>query len=226
MLRTVDHCILAHLQSHFADHAAMDEILERANAFLVEEAAKPPVDTVQIENQIQRETDRIKRLVDGVANLDDGAGVSLLMQRIAESQAELARLESEREMAKASNFRPQPIDRVTWDCLLSNLRDLLLDDVVAANAVLAKAVGRVYVTQGPKSGAFFSWIAELDINEVAVLIEISKKSTCPTPATLDFLQIRSWTSGSSLTTPLNQRNRCGLVDTKSAEIPANTENRD
>jgi hypothetical protein len=96
---------------------------------------------------------------------------------------------------------------------------------VASNTVLAKALGRVYVTQGPKRGAFYVWIAELRIDEVPVLIEIAKKSkaeSCPTLHSLDFLQIRSWTSGTELTIELDQRNRCGIVDTGDSAFPADS----
>jgi len=225
-LSIIDNCILGHLQGRFFDQEAMDFLLERANAFLIEEAAKPPVDTVELEKQIQNATDRIKRLAERVANLDDGPAADLLMQKIRESQSDLTRLQSEREIAATNNFRPQPIDRDSLEQLLSKLRNLMMEDVVASQGVLAKALGKVYVTQGPKRGAFHIWIAELNIDEVSVLVEIAKKAKspsekCPTLDTLDYLHRRSWTSGFRMFIELDQRNRCGEIEFENAGFPVN-----
>ncbi|TWU65499.1 Helix-turn-helix domain of resolvase [Crateriforma conspicua] len=78
---------------------------------------------------------------------------------------------------------------------MTDLRELLKDDVVKAHEVLSKAVGKVLFTQGEKRGRSHIWIAKLNINSVPVLLEIAKKKDCPSTHVLELLHERDWTIG-------------------------------
>ncbi|EMI24626.1 recombinase family protein [Rhodopirellula europaea] len=201
----IDDCILHFIKTQVLDEAIVDGLLLKANTFLVEEAAKPTTDTAELIAKIQAEEHTIKRLAERLAVLGDGIAADTLLQSTVTAQGKLEKLRVELEIASAVNFRPEPIGREEFISLLRDLRELLKDDVVASHEVLATALGRVNITQGPKAKRGHTWIAELDINPAPVFLEIAKNKNCPSSGSLDYLQIRSWTNKNPITVKIDQR---------------------
>ena len=204
-LSIIDDCILAFIKEQVLDEASVDSLIEQANAFLKEEAAKPKADTVELGQQIQKQKGFIKRQAERLVILGDCVAAETLIQAITTAEGEVKRLEAELAVANSANFRPEIIDRAVIAELMTNLRELLQTDVISSHQILAKALGRVYITQGPKRERYHSWIAELNINPIPVFLEISRQNDCPTTHSLDYLQIRSWTIASPLWTEIDQR---------------------
>ncbi|MGV3485346.1 MAG: hypothetical protein ACO1RT_13080, partial [Planctomycetaceae bacterium] len=192
-LGIIDECILAHLRSHLLDHVTMGEWLELANDFLIEEAAKPPVDTVALDKQMAALKKKIERMAVRFASLENGLAARTIQSEILQAEASLSELQSHREMANRANVRPVPIPVETMAHWLDHLRELLAEDVVLAHAVLAKAVGKVHIKMGPKRGKKYTWIAEFTMDLVPMVVEIAKRSNCPSTHSLEFLLVRSWT---------------------------------
>ena len=195
-LHIIDEVILAHLKEQMLTASFMEHLRDEANDYLVEEASKPMVDTAELDRKIRSCKAKIKRLVNRAESLDEGVALDTVIGKIDEAEHELKRLEGERRVAADANFRPEPIGPEEWDALVADLRGLLMDDVAAAASVLSKALGKVYITQGPKRGRSLSWFAELRINPVPLLLEVAQitgRASCPTTRSLEYLQMRSWT---------------------------------
>ncbi len=220
-LSIIDDCILAFIAEKVLDDASVDSLIEQANAFLTEEAAKPKADTVELRQQIQKQKSFIKRQAERLMTLGDGIAAETLIQAIATAECEVERLEAELAIADSANFRPEIIDRAAIAELMINLRELLHTDVISAHQILAKALGKVYITQGPKRKRYHSWIAELNINPIPVFLEIAMKRDCPTAPSLDYLQKRSWTIATPIWADIDKR---GVHHEFKQDFPAFTAN--
>jgi hypothetical protein len=197
-LGIIEDCVLSFVKDCVLDEFGMASLVEQANVFLTEEAAKPTTDTAELRSQIQPEKDNITRQAERLVILGDGVAAATLIKAIAAAENDLKRLETDLAVASSVNFRPEVIDLAAIETMVAELRELLLDDVIRSHDVLSKVLGRVYMTQGPKRGRYYAWIAELNINPMPVFLEVAKKNDCPTKHSLDYLQMRSWT----ITTPI------------------------
>jgi DNA invertase Pin-like site-specific DNA recombinase len=201
-LRTIDECILAELSQQLLDEETIAAMVTSANEFLAQEASRPTVDVKAIEKKIRETTAKIGRMASRLADLDSEAATDVISRKIAEQQQRLDELKSANALASEQNFNPEPLTLVSLQYLIADLRDLLHEDVVAAHEVLAKALGPVYVRIGPKRGKRLSWIAELNIDPLPVMVEIAGRKNCPSTPTLEFLRVRSWTMSRTVKTEL------------------------
>jgi DNA invertase Pin-like site-specific DNA recombinase len=201
-LRTIDECILAELSQQLLDEDTLVAMVSSANEFLAEEAAKPRMDVKEIDRQISEVTKKIERMAGRLADLATGPASDVIVQKIGVEQHRLEQLQAAKELATEQNFRPEPLTLVGLQGLMVDLRQLLHESIVAAHEVLAKALGPVYVHLGPKRGKRFSWIAELNIDPLPVMVEIAGRKNCPSTPTLEYLRVRGWTMSQTVETEL------------------------
>ena len=154
--RQIKECILAELSQRLLNKESLGVMVTTANDFLAKVAEEPPVDMAAIEKQIRAATEKIKRYAERFSELDKGSAADVVFEKIKKEQAWLEDLQRQKAVGAQQNFRPEPLTPETLRNLVADLRLLLQEDVVAAHAVLAKAIGRVHVKMGPKCGKRYS----------------------------------------------------------------------
>ncbi|EMI56269.1 recombinase family protein [Rhodopirellula sallentina] len=197
-LRIIEERLLTPIKQQLFADGYPERLCAQANEFLEEEASKPPVDTKKIERQITSLEAKLRRNGQRLSGLDEGVAADSLVDSIQTDQSTLTELKAELARTAKANFRPEPLDVETIRTLLSNLHELLHDDVVTAHGILSKMVGRVSVSLGEKQGRTHTWKAKVNLNPVPALVEIGKQKDCPTTHSLEFLQVCSWTTGEEL----------------------------
>ncbi|MCM2375252.1 recombinase family protein, partial [Aporhodopirellula aestuarii] len=192
-LRIIEECLLTPIKQLLFADGYPERLCVKANEFLMEEAAKPHVDTKKIERQITSLEAKLRRNGQRLSGLDEGVAADSLVDSIQTDQSTLTELKAELARTAKANFRPEPLGVETIRTLLASLRELLHDDVVTAHSILSKMVGRVSVSLGEKQGRTHTWKAKVNLNPVPALVEIGKQKGCPTTHSLEFLQVCSWT---------------------------------
>ena len=181
----IDECILAELSHRLLCEDDLEAMVASANEFLEKEAAKPPVDIAAIDSQIRKVIDKIKRSTERLIALESGPAADLVVDRIKADEALLDELRLQRRQGTEENFCPEPLTVKILRSLVNHLRLLLQEGVLESHSVLAKALGQVFVRIGPKRGKRYSWIAELQIDPLPVMVEIAARKNCPSTTTLE-----------------------------------------
>lgn len=174
-VRIMEECILAYVRQRFIASQAVDKLVDLANRFLQEEAAKPAADVAALDRQIRSATEKTKRLANRLAQLGDGPAADSLLASIQETEDMLAELKRQRRAATQGSIRPERIDRRYMEHLLTNLRQLLHDNVPSAHATLAERLGAISVKLGERRGRSFAWLAELKTDSEPVVLEIAQR---------------------------------------------------
>ncbi len=196
MVHIIEECVLARIKEELLTPELFDTLFVKANQYLADEAAKPKTDTAKLERQINVLNKSLERLAKQLGKFDDGPMLKKLLAEVEQTELQLVALTEEKEQAASENFRPKKMSKKDFLGMVTALRDLLQDDVGASASALAKALGRIPVTQGPKRGRSKSWLLDLSINPIPVLLEVAQIkdiATNPTTLALEYLYARSWT---------------------------------
>lgn len=188
----IEESVTARLRQLLIEETDYDRMLEDANAFIAEEAAKPPADLSRLDKDLKNNAAKIEKLKQKLKGNDvDQFGT--LLELLQHHETERQQLLADRDLAKRSSSRPDPIDRESFMQLVENLRELLRDDVRASAAVLAKVCGPIRCFQGEKASKGHKWIGKLEFDPTPIMLDVARETGCPTTTTLEFLCGRSWT---------------------------------
>lgn len=161
-VRIIEDSLLGFINNHILTEDSVDALVEKANAYLVEEARKPRVDTAPLKAEIQRREAKIKKFFLRLDKAKDEALCQAYEKDISSEQQEVNRLRSELRQAEATNAPPPPpLDKEQVMGYLSDVRALLNNEIPAAADAIRGLTGLIRIHQEPdpsrKRGA--RWLA-------------------------------------------------------------------
>lgn len=193
--RIIEKCLLDFLSDSLFTEDVMTTLVEKANAFLTEEAHKPRVNTAPLRAEIQRREAAVKKLFLRIEKEDDPDLTEPYNKRIKEHQQEINRLRRLLHDADAENDAepPQPLDKARVKDYVSDLRELLNQEIPAAAEAIRAVTGPIKIRQekipGRNCGA--RWIATFSPNLLSLLRRVGTKDY-PDSITLEYLCARNW----------------------------------
>ncbi len=190
----VEQTVLGEILTRLGDPAMAQQITQLTNAYLVDYAAKPKVDTGSYDRQIAAELRRRKASVDTIGD-DESKDLDSIRNHIKEIEANLRILRKRKSEALAANeVPPSPILHEEVVRQLGDLRSLLYKDVSKAARIFAKLAGPVRISQVRNTGKRgWKWTAHLTLNLVPVLLEVQRTKNCPSTGIWEYLNTRGWT---------------------------------
>ncbi|MEX0652567.1 MAG: recombinase family protein [Phycisphaeraceae bacterium] len=171
----------------------MDELVNQANGHVAVEASKPPTDVAGLQKSLGDAKAKRDRLIDLVAD-DVSANLSAVRNRITSLEREVRELtQAVREAERQNEEQVPPLDLEQMNVLLTDLRQVLNQDVPAANEMLKKLLGRVYITQKSVPDARRPvWVAHFDTDMVPALADHAARRCLPSSYTLMKLTVWEW----------------------------------
>ncbi|MFA9477410.1 recombinase family protein [Phycisphaerales bacterium AB-hyl4] len=171
----------------------MAELVDQANRHVSAEAAKPPVDVAGLQTSLRDAKAKRDRLIELVAD-DVSANLSAVRTRISSLEKEVRELTTAvREAERQKEEEVPPLDLEQMKVLLADLRQVLNQHVPAANEMLKKLLGRVYVTQKSVPDARRPvWVAHFDTDMVPALADHAARRCLPSSYTLMKLTVWEW----------------------------------
>jgi hypothetical protein len=104
--RIIEESLLGYLRDRLLTEEHVESLVGKANAYLVEEAAKPRVNTAPIKTKIREKEVAIKKLVGRIEKTDMEAVIRSYEKRIAEYQKEVDELKRQLREAETRNTPP------------------------------------------------------------------------------------------------------------------------
>jgi site-specific DNA recombinase len=192
-VKIVEESIIGHIKESVFTPERIEQLVDLANEYLDEEAAKPRANTKPLKAALRRERARRERLVDILSRAGED-GLDSVVARIRQHEARIKDLSEQIREAEASNKVPPMIDKSDVETILKDLRGLWQQDVAAVAPLLRELTGPVTVRVEREEGKRrATWFAEFTINLVPVIAQLSAKRDCPTTRTWEYLETRSWT---------------------------------
>jgi DNA-binding CsgD family transcriptional regulator len=153
----------------------LQQLVARANAFLVEEAAKPIVDTAPLREQIKVLEQEHARLVEAIATQAQ-ANVQGVVSAIAVREKQMRELRGQiRELDRHDSPLPRAITMEGVQSAIEGLRTLLNQDPVQAAPLLRRLTGPMRVSrQDPQTKRALTWVVEFDA-DLASLFSIIRE---------------------------------------------------
>jgi hypothetical protein len=218
-VRIVEESMLRALKEHILTPDVLAALLERANEFLREEAKRPREDTAPLLAEIKAldvKRHRLVRVLEGAG--EDGLGV--VVRRIRKCERKLEQL---RRSLKELEFRneppPAPMTSADVERLLTDLRELLAEDVAQAAPILAELTGPITVKEGGERGTKgMPWVAEFTVNVVPVFAWLSASRDCPTTDAWAYLNNRGWTTAERVEIAINDVPKCVEIAEQVAKL--------
>ena len=143
-MRIVEESIIGHIKKSVFTPERIEQLVDLANQYLVDEAAKPRTSTKPLKTELRRERSRRERLVDILSRAGED-GLDSVVARIRQHEARIKDLSEQIREAEASNDIPRPIDKEQVEAILNDLRSLWRDDVAAVAPLLRELTGPVTV---------------------------------------------------------------------------------
>jgi DNA invertase Pin-like site-specific DNA recombinase len=191
-VRIIEETILGELRAKVFTDQFVGRVLEHANRFLGEEALRPREDTGPLEAEIRSVRSKRDRLVtlleggDGEGDEDGGRGQDegddgALVSRVRQHERHLKELRRRLAELKSRNEPPPPpLTAPDIERVLSQLRDLLAQDVALAAPVLRALTGPVVVNLVHEPGKQKpTWVAKFAVDLVPVALALTPPN-CPT----------------------------------------------
>jgi DNA invertase Pin-like site-specific DNA recombinase len=192
-VKIVEESIIGHIKQSVFTPERIEQLVELANQYLAEEAAKPRTHTKPIKAELRRERSRCDRLVKVLSRSGED-GLDAVVARIRQHEVRIKELSVQIRAAESSNEVPTPIDKTAVEAILSDLRKLWQQDVAAIAPLLRELTGAVTVHVEREEGKRrATWFAEFTVNLVPVIAKLTATRNCPTTRTWEYLETRSWT---------------------------------
>lgn len=194
-VRIFETSILNSLRGRIFTTDYLQKVLEEANRFLSEAAARPSEDAQPIMAEIattKAKRDRLVRVLEGSNDLD----LEAVVKQVKKHERHLKDLQRKLADVNAWNApRPSPMTVADVEPLLADLRGLLNEEVGSAAPLLAQLTGPIQVQQSDESiKGRKTWIARFNGNLVPVLAHLTAKRKCPTSKLWEYLQRHGWIS--------------------------------
>jgi DNA invertase Pin-like site-specific DNA recombinase len=205
--RVIEKGILAYLCQSLLTDEALQQVVNLANQYLVEQAARPKTDTKPLEAKVRGNKGRIKKLVQAIEDEPDSNVRSTFLVRIRELQSEVDDLQAKMKDASAANSMPvEPICLESLQALLGRVPDLFNQGTAEAAEVIRGITGPISVRQekfvGKTKGA--RWIATFKPDVVKLLAMVAKKANYPDSVTLEYLCSQNWITASSVSISIDK----------------------
>jgi DNA invertase Pin-like site-specific DNA recombinase len=193
--RIIETCLLTFIKDHLLTEAAVDRLVQKANAFLAEESKKPRVSTMATKREIQRLEAAIKKLFMRIEREDDQDLCDAYDKRIKDHQCQMQQLRAELRQAEARNEPPPPpLDKARIRAYLADIRGLLNQEIPAAAETIRRLTGPIKIHQdralGQKRGA--KWIATFCPDLLRLLASVARTNGYPDSITLEYLSAANW----------------------------------
>jgi DNA invertase Pin-like site-specific DNA recombinase len=193
--RVIELCLLGYIQDVLINEESIDGLLVKANEFLENEAAKPPVKTAGQRAALQRHERAIAKLMTRITLTDEMTLIAAYEKEVLSHQRDADRLAAEIAQADHQNAAPPPpLDRARVKGYVADLRQLLNQNVPAAAEAIRALTGMITITQEPipgrKNGA--KWIATFQPDLTEFLKHAASVGDYPESITLEHLSARNW----------------------------------
>ncbi len=194
-VRHVSTGLLEYVKEKLLTEEVITELVNQANTFLAEEAAKPKVDITPIETALTEATAQQKKLIEFVVANQSKHDMSAYLTRSDQLGERIGDLQEQLKAAKAANAAPPP--PIKAEDVLARLDDLcrLFEQSVEKSAeVLKLLLGKVVVQEvAIKGRKRKAWIGHVNGDLVPLMAHASKVLDCPDRNTWEFLLHRIWT---------------------------------
>jgi hypothetical protein len=205
--RIIEECLLNFIKDSLLSDKEIEILVTKANAYLVQEAAKPRQNTRPLKANVRAKESSIEKLFQRIEGCKDEALIQAYEKRISQQQKELHTLKLELRRLDSQNTRPpKPLTASTVKGLIADLRGLLNQEIPAAAEAIRALSGPITIRQekiaGRKVGA--KWIATFSPTLLSWLRQRAKEKECPDSITLEFLSSRIWITPETLEIPIDQ----------------------
>lgn len=189
-VRVIEQCLLDHLDKHLLTEDAVQSLVEKANIYLAEEAAKPLADARPEKAQLRKLEKQCEKLIDRVLNEGDEKLCKAYDGKIAKLQGQIDSLRDvirEKEVKNAP--APPPLDIGRVKLYLSDLQSMLAQEVPASAEAIADLTGPIHITQEPVPGMRrgAKWVARFSPDLMRLLAKVASEIDYPDCATVEFL---------------------------------------
>ena len=177
--RIIEECLLDYLRDQLLTESVVESLVARANQFIEELARQPAKDTGRLKAQVKQLRTKIDRLVKKVAETDNDQLSGAYHQQVLQYQKEHNVLQATiraEEARQRSSVTPIAIEQAK--AYLTNLRELLGQDLSVAAEAIRALTGPIKIRQESESGhSRQRWVASFQPN----LRELLRR-VCPAEA--------------------------------------------
>lgn len=150
--RIVEECLLDYLKDRLLTPEMARKLLDLVNEELAREASKPVIDVVPLEAKVKELRERVRRLVRKVEDEPDEELSRGYDQRIKELNRQIVELTSQIRLARQSqSLPPEHLTLEQVQAHLTELREVLGQEIPAAAACIREITGPITITQRPKA---------------------------------------------------------------------------
>lgn len=206
-VRIIERSLLGYIHTNLLTEDAIRNLVERANAYLIEEAKKPKGTVTAEKAELRRLHERRDKLLDRIERSDDADLLDAYDGRLVKLQrqiADLRKIVNEKEAANAPV--PPPLNLGQVQTYLADIQGLLNQEVPASAEAIAELTGPIKITQesipGRKRGA--KWIATFSPDLLRTLAMIGPDKDYPDCAALEFLYRAKWRLPSEVTVEIRR----------------------
>ena len=199
-LKQIEESLLNQLLSELDSKSFLDDLLAQANAYLAELASLPTNDVAPLQALIEKKRSVRDRIIKRLAEAEDDQMLDRIFESVTKLEKEIEELKNQIKQFAVDEASLAPIRREDLQAIIGSLRDLLYEDVALAGSVLGATAGPVKLMQSePLPGKKRNqWTAEFMFNHAKVFVEIARQLNCPSTNTWEFLSLRSWTFGETV----------------------------
>jgi len=192
-VKIVETAILEYVDKTILTDTRIEKLVDAANAYLREEAAKPTTDTSAWKSELKALSAKRDKLAD-VVESEDGQDLNVLINRLRGYEVEIRELQAAIREAEGQMKPPAKLAIESVIAHLSPLRDLLQRDIPTAARILREITGPIVVRLEKEEGRRSAiWYADFSVNLVPVMLDLSRDASCPSARTWEYLNTRSWT---------------------------------
>ena len=182
----IEDCLLGFLNNCLLTPQTIADLVQRANAFLEQEARKPQINTAPLKAKVRDYQGRIKKLVQKVEKEPDETLCDAYHVRVKELQGEVNELKTTIRHAEMHNQEPPaPLDAERAQVFLADLRKLLNQEIPMAAEAIRALTGPIQIRQEKIPGRPGArWIATFAPDLNALLRKLAKDHKYPEAQTL------------------------------------------
>jgi len=196
--RIIEKCVLSYIREALLTEQAVRDLIEKANAYLRELAARPTVDVTPLQSRMKELRSKIDRLVKRVANLPEDREEARdgYERQIVQLQREMNGLRTELRDKQSQNATPPPLlSSEAAKQYLEDIREVLNQEIPQAAEAIRQLTGLIEIRQQKVEGKRGArWIASFTPNLPALLRHVSHQKDYPDSVTLELLCSANWTT--------------------------------
>ncbi|MEI8197585.1 MAG: recombinase family protein, partial [Phycisphaerae bacterium] len=212
----VEASILGYVRDTLLTEDRLAGLVEAANRYLAQEAARPRADTSGLQQSLKEATAKLNHLIDVAA--EGMADRSAIRARIDSMTAEARALKQAIKDAESTNqeYLP-PLRKENIIALLGDMRAILNQEVQIVAPLLREMLGKVSIRQHlPEGWRRHIWIANIQGNLLPLIAKAAAQAKSPDSYTLAGLLVRNWRN--ALAEEITIRMRIPAFETHAAEV--------